>query len=237
MLKALSKLATLSVFALIGIVGLLFYRHTSSTAARINELETKNSEMKEIIGRLEYERRIADFVVSDQSVVDGKRRTTLLMVEYDKNGAPLPPRSFDVVGDRVHVDAYVVKFDQDNVRRGDSLRGKALLLFEKIYGDAQPPASAARIDPPTDAPQIYRDTNPRLSAFEQKLWADFWRLVTDEEYRKEFGVSVAYGSGVFFPAATGKRYTLTLAANGNVTVYNEPLPEIFRRLLKQQQAD
>ena len=111
------------------------------------------------------------------------------------------------------------------------------MLFEKIYGDAQAPATASRIDPPSDAPPIYRDTNPRLSSFEQKLWTDFWRLVTDEPYRKEFGVSVAYGSGVFFPAETGKRYTLTLAVNGNVTAYNEPLPEIFSQLLKQPSTD
>jgi hypothetical protein len=235
-LKTLSKIATLSVFTLIGVVGLLFYRHTSSTAARIADLENKNSEMKEIIGRLEYERRIADFVVSDQRIIDGKRHTSLLMVEYDKAGAPLPPRSFEVIGNRVHVDAYVVKFDQESVRKGDSLRGKALLLFEKIYGDAQAPADGSRIDPPTQSPEIYRDVNPRLSAFEQKLWTDFWRLVTDEPYRKEFGVSVAYGSGVFFPAEKGRRYTLTLAANGNVTAYNEPLPEIFSRLMKQSEG-
>lgn len=232
MFKALSKILTLSVFTLIGVVGLLFYRQTTQTAAHIADLENKNAEMKDIIGRLEYERRIADFVVSDQSVVDGKRHTTLLMVEYDKAGTPLPPRSFEVVGERVHVDAYVVKFDQENVRKGDALRGKALLLFEKIYGDAQAPSEGSRIDPRDAAPDIYRDDSPKLSPFEQKLWADFWRLVTDESYRKEFGVNVAYGSGVFFPAETGKRYTLTLAANGNVTAYNEPLPEIFSRLLK-----
>ncbi len=235
--KALARLATLSVFALIGVVGLLFYHRLSATDSQISELTLRNAEKDEIIARLEYERRIADFVVSDQSFVDGKRHTTLLMVEYDRDGTPLPPRSFDVIGEKVHVDAYVVKFDQESVRKNDKLRGKALLLFEKIYGDAQAPADAARIDPPAAAPQIYRDANPRLSSFEQKLWADFWRLVTDESYRKEFGVSVAYGSGVFFPAETGKRYTLTLAANGNVTAYNEPLPEIFRRILKQPRSD
>ncbi len=235
MFKALAKLVTLAVFTLIGVVGLLFYRHVSSAESTINDLKISNLEKDAIIGRLEFERRIADFVVSDQSVVDGKRHTTLLMVEYDKAGNALPPRSFNVIGNKVHVDAYVVKFNPDDVRRDDKLRGKALLLFEKIYGDAQAPADGARIDPPADAPEIYRDTNPRLSSFEQKLWADFWRLVTDETYRKEFGVNVAYGSGVFFPAETGKRYTLTLAANGNVTAYNEPLPEIFSRLLKQSQ--
>lgn len=233
MFKALSKVLTLSVLTLIGVVGLLFYRQTTSTAARINQLENEKIELKEIIGRLEYERRIADFIVSDQSVVNGKRHTTLLMVEYDRNGTPLPPRSFEVLGNRVHVDAYVVKFDQESVRKGDALRGKALLMFEKIYGDAQAPADGSRIDLPSNTPEVYRDGNPRLTAFEKKLWADFWRLVTDEDYRKEFGANVAYGSGVFFPAETGKRYTLTLATNGNVTVYNEPLPEIFSRLLKQ----
>lgn len=236
MIKALSKIATLAVFTLIGVVGLLFYSRMNATAAKISELQIENAEQKDIIGRLEYERRIADFVVSDQSIIEGKRHTTLLMVEYDRNGSPLPARSFEVVGERVHVDAYVVKFDQESVRKGDPLRGRALLLFEKIYGDGQAPSAGARIDPPASVPEIYRDSTPHISKFEQRLWADFWRLVTDEAYRKDFGVSVAYGSGVFFPAETGRRYTLTLAANGNVTAYNEPLPELLSRLLKQSSA-
>ena len=237
MLKALARIATLSVFTLIGVVGLLFYRHTTATAARIDQLEAGNSEKEEIIGRLQYERRIADFVVSDQSKVDGQRHTTLLMVEYDRKGTALPVRSFEVIGEKVHVDAYVVKFEDEDVRKNDPMRGKALLLFEKIYGDAQPPSEGSRIDPIVGAPAIYRDDNPQPSEVERRVWADFWQLVTDQELRTRLGVKVAYGSGVFFPVETGRRYTLTLAVNGNVTAYNEPLPDIFRGILKQRSAD
>ena len=234
MLKALAKLASLSVLALIGVVGLLFYRHQTSAQNRIVELETKNFELRDVIGRLGAERRVADFVVAEQNRDSaGKLHTTLFMVEYDRNGKATPARSFVVVGDRVHVDALVIKFDAQDLEKNDPLRGHSLLLLEKIYGDAQAPADGAAIDVPAQIPRLYRDADPKVSAFEQALWKQFWQLVTDGSLRRQHRVKVAHGMGVFVPPEPGKRYTLTLQADGNPTLYNEPLPEIFDGLVKR----
>jgi hypothetical protein len=76
MLKSLFKLASLSTLAMIGIVGLLFYQHQTRQSARIVELEEENVELNDLIDRLGSERRIAELVVADQSIVDGQQQTT-----------------------------------------------------------------------------------------------------------------------------------------------------------------
>jgi hypothetical protein len=233
MFKALAKLASLSVLTLIGVVGLMFYRHQTSSQTQISELIQENVQLKDVIGRLEAERRVADFIVSDQQRVDGQLQTTLFMVEYGRDGKAMPARVFTVRGERVHVDGLVIKFDPQDVQKGDPIRGHALLLLERIYGDAQAPAEAATIDAPEQVPDVYRDANPKVSESEQALWKQFWQLADDASLREQYGVRVAHGAGVFVKPAPGRKYTITLQADGNITVFAETLPEIFNGLLKR----
>lgn len=235
MIKTFSKLATLSVLALIGVVGLLFYRHQTSAQSKIAELEAMTVELKDVIGRLEAERRVADFIVAEQSRdAGGVLQTTLFMVEYGRDGKAMPARSFGVRGERVHVDGLVIKFDPQDVQKGDALRGHALLLLERIYGDAEPAATAATIDAPGEVPDIYKDADPKSGAAERSLWRQFWQLSDDAQLREQYGVRVAHGAGVFVKPLPGRKYTLTLQADGNTTIHTEPLPEIFGGLLKRQ---
>lgn len=233
MLNAIVKFASLSVLALIGVVGLRFYRNMTATQGRINDLVRETTELKDVIGRIEAERRVADFLVAEQSRVEGKLKTTLFMVEYDRNGRALPARSFDVIGDRVHLDGLVIKFLADDVKKPDPLRGHALLLLEKIYGDAQAPADGARIDEVGQIPAVYRDTDPKVGDFEKSLWRQFWQLASDESLRQTYRVKVAHGMGVFVEPKVGRRYAVTLQADGNLSVADEPLPQIFEGFMKQ----
>lgn len=233
MLKALSKFASLSVLALIGIVGLMFYRHETAAQSKIAELEAVTVELKDVIGRLEAERRVADFVVADQSRDAGVLVTTLFMVEYARDGKAMPPRSFTVRGERVHIDGLVIKRQTQDVQKGDPLRGHALLLLERIYGDAEAAANAATIDAPDQVPDVYRDADPKVTAAERSLWKQFWQLSDDANLREQYGVRVAHGAGVFVKPQAGRKYTLTLQADGNTTIHTEPLPEILGSLVKR----
>ena len=235
MLKALSKIASLSVLTLIGIVGLLFYRHQTAGESKIAELAAANVELKDVIGRLEAEERVAEFIVAEQSRdAGGVLVTTLFMVEYGRDGKAMPARSFAVRGERVHVDGLVIKFDAKDIQKKDPLRGHALLILEKIYGDAEPAATAATIDAPDEAPDLYRDTNPKTGTAERSLWKQFWQLNDDAELREKYGVRVAHGTGVFVRPTPGRKYTLTLQADGNTTIHTQPLPEIFGELVKRR---
>jgi hypothetical protein len=232
MLTHLLRFLTLGTLAVIGCVGLLVYQRTTKDAARIVELEKDNARLSSVVERLQLEQRIAEFVVTRQSRIQGKLHTRLLLVERDRSGQPLPPRSFELVGDQIHIDALVVKFPKQQVEAGDPLRGHALLLLEKIYGDAQPPATAPRIDAPGRIPAIYRDAAPDVTRFETDLWSHFWQLVDDESLRKANGVDVAHGAGVFRSLRDDRLYILTLEPTGNLTLRDEPIPDLYLRIFR-----
>ena len=85
--------------------------------------------------RLEAEKRVAEVLVTDQKQgEDGVLRTTLLFVEYAKDGSTLPPRSYIIEGKSAHLDAMVIKFDHDYVARNDPLRGHSIALFCRLFG-------------------------------------------------------------------------------------------------------
>ena len=242
--NALAKLTSIAVLGVIGVIGIKFYNYQTTQQRQIVELETKNAELKNVITRLGVERRMADLVVAEQKRRDdGKLQTTLMMVEYDRDGRAMPPRSFTVLGEQVHLDGLVVKFDADAIQKADAMRGHAFLLFEKIYGDAQPPAEASRIDRPTEVPAALQGRvdptaadgdRKKVAEFEQSLWSQFWQLVDDASLRQQYGVRVAHGVGVFETFRPGQRYTVTLQPDGNITLYNEPLPEILTAAMKRQ---
>ena len=47
-------------------------------------------------------------------------------------------------------------------------------------------------------------------------------------------MKVAHGAGVFAPFKPGRRYAVTLAADGNVSLYDEPLPGVLAAVLAEK---
>jgi hypothetical protein len=143
----------------------------------------------------------------------------------------LPPKVFTIEGKLAHVDAMVIKFDRHFVEEGDPIRGHSIALFTKIYGDKQSPASATSIDEKGKIPDVYRDADPKLASFEQDLWSNFWRLADDDVYRKEKGVRVAMGQGVWGMFEQDKLYRVTLESDGGLNLTSEPLRGIYREAM------
>src|SRR4029453_327822 len=106
-------------------------------------------------------------------------------------------------------------------------------LFTRIYGDKQAPNTADPIDIPGSIPEIYRDADPSVIEFEQELWKDFWRLTIDETFRKEKGVRVAMGQGVWGMFEPDRLYTITLENDGGLSLTSETLKGIYREALKK----
>src|SRR5687768_15216304 len=155
MLRSLARIIGLSCMIVAGSVALYVYQDRFSARHQIARLQEEKQVLQEVVQRLSDEKRVADVLVTDQQVVNGVPRTTLLFVEYDKSGQPLPAKSFEVVGKQAHVDALVIKFDRHFVGEGDPLRGHSIALFQKLYGDHENPADAKRIDEPGKIPDIY----------------------------------------------------------------------------------
>ena len=172
-------------------------------------------------------------LVTEQKVIEGQLYSTLLFVEYARDQTPLPAKSFTIKGKPAHIDALVIKFEQDLVAQNDPLRGHSIALFTRLYGDYQQPAEGFPIDEPGKIPDIYRGSDPRISAFEQELWQSFWRLAEDADLRRQKGVRIANGQGVWGSFDTDRLYAITVEANGGVNITSEPVKGIYLEALKR----
>ena len=233
MLRALVKLAFLTALVVGGALTLFVYHDQTSERHQRLAAERKNEQLKQVIQRLGAESRVADLIVTDQETVDGKTQTTLLFVEYARDGSTLPAKRFTVDGNVAYVDAMVIKFDGRFVEQNDPLRGRSIALFTRLYGENQPPEKGFRIDPPNQVPDVYRGEDPVVQEFERELWNNFWRLAEDEAYRKEMGVRVAQGEAVWTRFQPDRLYTLTLESNGGLNITSSPLKGIYREALKR----
>src|SRR5215208_3204379 len=100
MLRSLGKILSLTFLLLASAVGVVYYQHATSTERKVQKLEDEKRELEQVVSRLSSDRRVADVLVSRQEKnAEGVLETTLLFVEYDKSGQPLPARSFTIEGD------------------------------------------------------------------------------------------------------------------------------------------
>jgi hypothetical protein len=236
MLRTTAKLLGLFILVLAGSAGIIAYHNHFAAEQKIEQLKEEKQQLQQIVKRLSDEKRVAEVLVTEQATVDGELQTTLLFVEYAKDGTPLPPKSFSVVGKMAHVDAMVIKFDRDFIQENDPLRGHSIALFTKIYGDKQSPAEAQPIDEPGTIPDVYRGADPRVSRFEMELWQNFWKLANDPAYREKYGVRIANGQGLWGPFEPDKIYTITIESDGGLNMTSEPVRGIYREALKRKPA-
>ena len=234
MLRTTAKLLGLFILVIAGSSGIIAYHNHFAAERKVEQLQEEKKQLQQIVKRLGEEKRVAEVLVTEQATVDGELHTTLIFVEYAKDGSPLPPKSFSFVGKMAHIDAMVIKFDRGFVEENDALRGHSIALFTKIYGDKQSPAEASHIDEPGTIPSVYRGVDPRVSKFEQELWKNFWKLAEDPAFRQQHGVRVANGQGLWGALEADKIYTITIESDGGLNMTSEPLKGIYREALKRK---
>lgn len=234
MFRPLAKTLALTVLTIGAGIGLLVYVRHDPKEAKLRAAEAKNIQLQQFVDRLTNEKRVADVIVVGSSVKNGKPMTELLFVEYSKAGRELPAKRFWIEGNKAHVDALVIKFDNDFVKANDPLRGHSIVLFHRIFGDQQKPADGSRIDEPGVIPAVYQDADPKVTRFEKELWDEFWQLTTDESLRQQQGVRVAVAQSVWGPFEPDRLYTLTLESAGGLNMTSEPLKGIYREALKSK---
>jgi hypothetical protein len=240
MLRSTLKILALLALLIAASAGVAYYTHQTSASRTIEKLQDEKRELEKVVTRLNVENRVADILVSSQDrEANGTLYTTLLFVEYDKRGEPLPAKSFTIEGDTAHLDAMVIKFEHDFIAKDDPLRGHSIALFTKLYGEKQRPADGYMIDSPGKIPDIYRGADPKVSQFELSLWSDFWKLYEDEEYRKSKGVALiggASGNSVWGPFKPDRLYTITVGATGQLAMTSALLKGVYREALRQRSA-
>ena len=82
---------------------------------------------------------------------------------------------------------------------------------------------------------MYRSANPQVNGAQGKLWTTFWKLVDDPAYRKENGVRVAQGEGVWGDFDFGYKYRISIDANGGPNIVKEKLSAAIINALKGHQ--
>lgn len=238
MLRQLAKFLVMGLLIVGGAYGLYRYEKSRSTEAKlqqeIRKLEEQRQHLQHFVQRLTAERRVAEVLVTEQ-VKQGNQieKTTLLFIEYGRDGKQLPPKFFTIRGNVAHIDALVIKFERGFMEQDDALRGQSLALFYRLFGDHQAPADGFRIDEPGRSPEIYKGEptlSPAAQAFEAELWQNFWKLADDPKYREEKGVRVAQGESPWTYFYPDKIYTLKLEAAGGLSLTSRPIEGIWLEL-------
>jgi len=200
-------------------------------AAEIRRLETvveqKEQEIQalEIANRLlKVDHRVARIeVLAQGSPADAPERvrTTLRFTELDGEGRPLGPgHELTVEGKTVYVEALVIRFEDSYVEQGDPLRGTALCLFKRLFGENQSPSQGVPLDPVGQQPLVYGgDEGP--NPLHRALWERFWDYANDPELARTLGVRALQGEAPFIEARPGKSYRLELRASGGLTLQAE----------------
>lgn len=241
MAQAVFKVVVLLLMIVGGWAGVSMYEKSTDEAKLrekdkvIAEVQKKNELLKLIVKRLQTDRRVARVIVTDQTEVDGRTETTMLFAEYARdNQTILPARRFVLDGKGAHIDAYVLEFDGKYVEENDPLRGHAVALFKRIFGDNQAPSAGFTLDSPGEVPDVYKNSDPKLAALEADLWKDFWRLADDPQYRQQYGVKLAYGAGAFREEfKKGFIYELVLSPTGGLKLTAQKMDPLWERSLSE----
>ena len=193
----------------------------------IGKLETTVIEQEEQIAHLDtalrllkIDHRVARIRVLDQQTgfESGELVSVVEFQELDDRGEPVDgARQFRVAGDVVYVDSWIVKFDDKYVEQADIHRSTSLVLFRRIFGAAQEPRNGFSLDTEGRRPGAY-DRGGKISAFERRIWDDFWSVANDEQKQAELGIRAAHGEAPSIKMEKGKAYRITLRASGGLTV-------------------
>lgn len=192
------------------------------------QLEVENAKLEEDNLKLatslrlhKFDHRLAEITVLDVSQDPGTGETIsrVEFVEIDNDGTRLEkPRVFDVKGEVVYVDHWVVNFDDKYVEQATDLdRSTALVMFRRIFGESQEPRDGFQLDQHGSRPLSYA-RGGKISDLEEKIWSDFWAIANDGERAKDLGIRAIHGDAVSFKAKKGKQYILQIRASGRPTL-------------------
>jgi hypothetical protein len=192
-------------------------------AVEVREREQRIEVLETSMRLLKVDHRLARLTVLDQTrdPASGQLTTRIEFVELDQRGEPLEePRRFDVRGDVVYVDNWVVKFDDRYVEGADVLRSASLVLFRRIFGEYQEPHEGHVIDRVGERPRAYgQGTVP--GDFEARIWEDFWSIANDPARAAGLGIRAAHGEAVSMKVRPGGRYRIMLRASDGLSIQSE----------------
>jgi hypothetical protein len=120
-------------------------------------------------------------------------------------------------GQEFYFDTLVIKFDDHFIEEGDPFKGRALMLFRRIFSNTMRPEDGFVIDVEGQAPEAYAEQQAS-TAFEKELWRRFWELANDEKLAKEHGVRAIHGDAPYMRLEPDRVYEVCLRSTGEVII-------------------
>jgi hypothetical protein len=185
--------------------------------AKVAKAEAESLRLRTYLKLLEHTERRAQLEVIEQSRdAAGETLNKLRFTELDPLGGVVgAQRVFEIKGDEVYVDTLIIKFEDHFVEAADPLKGKALLLFRRIFTNRVKPDDGYILDRNGAPPVLYAGrTAP--SPFEQDLWTRFWTVANNEELAKQSGVKAMHGQSVYGKLVPNMVYTLLMRSTGEL---------------------
>lgn len=187
---------------------------------QMQEQQVEIDKLETSLHLLKIDQRLARLnVISVERDEDGRALTShLQFVELSPTGEPLSqPKTFELPGDVVYIDNWIVKFDDSYIEQGDIERGTSLCLFRRIFSEQQIPTEGVSLDEVGMRPQAYA-RGGALSEFEQHLWRDFWEFANDPVKAAQMGIRAANGEAVSIKVREGRSYNVSLRASGGISI-------------------
>ena len=157
-------------------------RRIEDQRREIARLEERNQRLETYLRLLRFTERRARIEVLGQRLDEaGVPVSTVRFTEIDGAGNPVTvAREFTLAGREVYIDTLTIRFEDHFVEQGDPLKGRALMLFRRIFTSGMRPEEGHVLDREGLPPEVYAERNA-ATGFEKKLWARFWELAGDEE--------------------------------------------------------
>ena len=219
------KLSKIFNLALVGIALIAVV----ATGFWINHWANESRVLKQIIGRLSADSRVAEVLVtkSEFNEETSKIQTTIKFLEFDSESQPLAPKYFTFRGNVIQFQSLVIRFKDELITVGDKLRGKSVYLFMKAFVLDDKNTQVFDITEAHQIPSGYKIPN-RDSQYEKEFWGNFWSYALDPRERQRAGIKNAQieaPGSLFLP---GTIYTIRIEHDGGLRIDNEPIPEILR---------
>jgi hypothetical protein len=191
-------------------------REQKETIAKLEQDKQRLEAYLKILERIDRRARVEVLrQVKDQQ---GKLQTTIRFTEVDETGKPVnASRELTLPGQEVYFDTLVIKFDDHFVEQDDPVKGRALMLFRRIFSSTMRAEDGYVIDPEGQVPQVYAD-HQTPSSFEKDLWKRFWELANNEKLAKERGVRAIHGDAPYMRLEPDRVYEVCLRSTGEVVI-------------------
>jgi hypothetical protein len=191
-------------------------REQKETIVKLEQDKQRLEAYLKILKRIDRRARVE--VLRQAKDQQGVLQTTIRFTEVDDTGKPLnASRELTLPGQEVYFDTMVIKFDDHFVEQDDPVKGRALMLFRRIFSNTMRAEDGYVIDAQGQVPQVYADRQVP-SNFEQDLWKRFWELANNDKLAKEHGVRAIHGDAPYMRLEPDRVYEVCLRSTGEVII-------------------